>query len=120
MTLRACSCGELHQAGQRCPTYRKPSGRNGSTRKWRDLRHRILKRDGHHCKLCGLGGYLEVHHTDGNHSNNHPDNLIAVCPSCHYTAHRRGGVPDARTRGHPAPPPGEENGERKDGGVVIL
>src|SRR5215211_5492075 len=97
MTLRACSCSELHQAGQRCPTYRKPSGRNGSTRKWRDLRHRILKRDGHHCKLCGLGGYLEVHHTDGNHSNNHPDNLIAVCPSCHYTAHRRG---VSRTRGH--------------------
>ena len=44
MILRACgTCNGLHpQNVRRCPSYRTPSGRRGSTRAWRTLRERIL------------------------------------------------------------------------------
>lgn len=41
------------------------------------------------CEQCGItewnGKYirLEVHHIDGNHSNNKPENLMLLCPNCH-------------------------------------
>jgi len=35
------------------------------------------------CENCGRGYKLEVHHKDGNHKNNNPDNLIKVCRRCH-------------------------------------
>ena len=51
------------------------------------------------CQLCGWGELnkhigkspLEVHHIDGNSSNNSRDNLQLLCPNCHsLTANHKG------------------------------
>ena len=49
------------------------------------------------CECCGLTEWLnqpitlELHHKDGNHSNNELDNLELLCPNCHsYTENWRG------------------------------
>ena len=70
------------------------------------VRDRVLERDGWTCQACGCqadggtqggGGGLEVHHLDGNHGNNDPANLAALCPLCHgifhigFTARRKPG-----------------------------
>jgi 5-methylcytosine-specific restriction endonuclease McrA len=60
--LRACSCGELHSQGQRCRNYRKPSGRTGSTRYYREQRAVAFARDGQACTVCGATTGLEAHH----------------------------------------------------------
>lgn len=56
----------------------------------------ILKR-GNKCECCGntswLGKpiHLEVHHVDGNKTNNDENNLVLLCPNCHsYTDNFRG------------------------------
>lgn len=51
-----------------------------------------------HCCFCGRActTNMEIHHVDGNHSNNDEDNLIPVCFDCHgelgsyNAAHPRG------------------------------
>ena len=40
------------------------------------------------CEICGSQTYLVVHHIDQNRKNNHDDNLILVCRSCHASVHR--------------------------------
>lgn len=41
------------------------------------------------CEICGLEEWLgktiplELHHIDGNHSNNDLSNLQVICPNCH-------------------------------------
>mgnify|MGYP001065304300 FL=1 len=38
------------------------------------------------CEKCGYDKYLEVlevHHIDGDRSNNVPENLMILCPTCH-------------------------------------
>lgn len=52
------------------------------------LRERIRARDGYRCQECfrhqsELGRGLDVHHIDFNKKNSSPDNLIALCASCH-------------------------------------
>ncbi len=49
------------------------------------LRLAIFQETFSKCPFCGLEkiGSLEVHHINGNHSDNTPENLIAVCASCH-------------------------------------
>ncbi len=56
---------------------------------WKTIRRRILIRDDHTCRFCGLRSqkYMEVHHVDGNHENNDESNLITVCPFCHSVFH---------------------------------
>jgi hypothetical protein len=50
--------------------------------------HLILER-GNKCESCGLDKWidklipLEIHHIDGNRTNNIPDNLKILCPNCH-------------------------------------
>jgi len=53
-----------------------------------DALHRRLKREvGYTCSECGVsrdfGIPIEVHHLDGDPSNNDIDNLIVVCKKCH-------------------------------------
>lgn len=51
-------------------------------------KHLITERS-HRCELCGLVEWrespipLEVHHKDGNRTNNEYDNLQLLCPNCH-------------------------------------
>lgn len=51
-------------------------------------RESILKRDGYKCSDCGSTKNLEIHHIDGDRSNNNSDNAKTVCQDCHrqYTA----------------------------------
>lgn len=57
--------------------------------------HKILKKmiqynmKEYKCEKCGLSKWngedivLELHHKNGNHSDNHFDNLEVLCPNCH-------------------------------------
>lgn len=52
------------------------------------LKEQIRQRDNHTCQLCGVNTSdtyreLDVHHIDYDKTNNHPDNLITLCDSCH-------------------------------------
>lgn len=46
------------------------------------LKDKILVEFNHSCVCCGAP-YHEVHHIDGDPSNNAEDNLIVLCPNCH-------------------------------------
>jgi hypothetical protein len=39
------------------------------------------------CAFCDFP-YPDVHHRDGNHKNNDPSNLVAVCPNHHRLIHK--------------------------------
>jgi len=63
---------------------------------WEATRSRVLDRDGHACRFCGISNdehkdeyrrELSAHHIipDRDGGPDHPDNLITVCESCHRT-----------------------------------
>lgn len=56
---------------------------------WKNLRREILRRDDYTCYYCGFRyhSYMEVHHNNGDWSNNSENNLITVCPFCHSCLH---------------------------------
>ena len=63
------------------------------------IRKKILEENikAHKCECCGLETWLgqpiplEVHHKDGNRSNNEIDNFELLCPNCHaFTDSYRG------------------------------
>lgn len=39
------------------------------------------------CEICGKENALDVHHKDGDFTNNNPSNLMRICRSCHIKAH---------------------------------
>lgn len=41
------------------------------------------------CSLCGADIDLVVHHSDFNHYNNEPNNLMCLCRSCHAKLHSK-------------------------------
>jgi len=53
------------------------------------LKPHLIKAKGHACEMCKLEKWLdrkiilEVHHIDGNATNNEFDNLLLLCPNCH-------------------------------------
>jgi 5-methylcytosine-specific restriction endonuclease McrA len=56
-----------------------------------DLCAKVLFRDGHKCRHCGLRSNLHVHHIIFR-SQQGPDadwNLIVLCNDCHDALHRR-------------------------------
>lgn len=69
---------------------------------FRDMKPLIIERDDHRCVTCGqpeiIKAYtrqgqpaertnLQVHHIDGDRSNNKPENLVTMCQSCHISHH---------------------------------
>lgn len=40
------------------------------------------------CEKCGATKTLDVHHRDGDPTNNAPENLAVLCRSCHTKTHR--------------------------------
>lgn len=74
---------------------KNPAWRGGISRRGyifsqfnKELKEQIRKRDNYRCQECSihqneLKKRLGVHHIDFNKKNNHPNNLISLCPSCH-------------------------------------
>ena len=61
------------------------------------LKKHLISRRGHTCECCKLGEWmnelisLELHHVDGDRTNNNHENLQLLCPNCHsYTENYRG------------------------------
>lgn len=52
-------------------------------------RKRVLEIKEYKCELCGITCWnekpivLEVHHIDGDRTNNFINNLLLLCPNCH-------------------------------------
>ena len=68
----------------------RPAGHYESTHgDWGRVREQILSRDRYTCVYCGFSSekYQEVHHLDGDHDNNIPENLVTACSFCHATQH---------------------------------
>ena len=40
------------------------------------------------CERCGATQNIDVHHKDGNHTNNAPENLMLLCRSCQMKEHK--------------------------------
>jgi 5-methylcytosine-specific restriction endonuclease McrA len=61
----------------------RPHTRNGSTRKWRKARARILRRDGERCAYCG-GHADQVDHVVPVFAggSDKRENLVAACGRC--------------------------------------
>jgi len=78
----------MRTQGRGCARHRKRR-RNGSTRRWREIRLRALMRD-KRCVVCGSTEYLEVHHVvsvaDGGRDK--LSNLRTLCDDCHREGHR--------------------------------
>lgn len=53
-----------------------------------DYRKIAFDHHGKQCSDCGSEKELHVHHRDGNHSNNQPENLEVLCKDCHWNRHR--------------------------------
>ena len=69
-------------------SQKRPRLRLGSEA-YRELRNRVLKRDGWRCQTCGAADNLQVHHID-RRSKLGPDtcdNLIVLCAQCHASIH---------------------------------
>jgi hypothetical protein len=71
----------------------KPRGRTGAANgRFKDgttstaYRQMIEKRE---CNRCGSTEQLVVHHRDGVHQNNRPDNLEVLCSPCHTSHHKQ-------------------------------
>jgi len=56
-----------------------------------NLKPHLIKERGHICELCQLSEWLdkpimlEIHHIDGDRTNNNKPNLQLLCPNCHAT-----------------------------------
>ncbi|WP_425430083.1 HNH endonuclease signature motif containing protein [Cohnella massiliensis] len=56
---------------------------------WYVSHHRARrKKQPEKCEKCGSTKNVDVHHRDENWQNNSPENLIALCRSCHLKEHR--------------------------------
>ncbi len=71
----------------------KPRGRGGAANgRFKDgtqstaYRQMVQKRE---CNRCGSTEQLVVHHRDGVHTNNRPDNLEVLCSPCHTSHHKQ-------------------------------
>ena len=76
--------------------YRHMKQQYLESKKWKDKRKQVLKRDNYKCTSCGASGVpLSVHHTSGyNLIPNEPiDCLKALCESCHTLEHKLYGFP---------------------------
>lgn len=90
-----------HGEGKYCSRECKYKGTSGlgiyggvhrtSLSSWRKTRLQRLEIDKHKCTVCGSNKLLHVHHIDGNTHNDHIDNLVTICNSCHVRKHWKDG-----------------------------
>lgn len=66
--------------------YRSPSSLE---RRGGKNRIKAITRDDYTCQFCGDNkNAIHLHHLDENWKNNLMNNLMTLCKSCHYVAHR--------------------------------
>lgn len=58
---------------------------------YKDLRQRILQRDGWRCQGCGRRSNLEVHHLcfRSRSGDDSEQNLVTLCAPCHRAIHNQ-------------------------------
>lgn len=61
--------------------------KSGAFRKYRELAFAHYKDKCNRCNFNAVKEILQVHHKDGNHSNNSIGNLEILCPNCHAIEH---------------------------------
>lgn len=64
---------------------------NYQVKNHRVKREEIISKCNKKCSNCGFDGdvrMLDIHHIDGNHSNNDVSNLTSICVWCHQKYHR--------------------------------
>jgi 5-methylcytosine-specific restriction protein A len=62
----------------------------GSTTKWRKIRHYVLKRDGHKCKMCGRRAtHCDHKKLRKNGGTDELKNLRALCQTCNLARKRK-------------------------------
>lgn len=70
----------------------KEKNKNRRPKVPRKIADDILFRSDRKCCICRRQGIRpQIHHIDGNSSNNDPDNLIPLCPNCHSEIEQKGG-----------------------------
>jgi 5-methylcytosine-specific restriction endonuclease McrA len=93
MAVRPCiSCRRLIEAGSYCPscgwrrnTYYSDRLRG---RKWQRIRTSILRAYNDQCAHCERVVPLEIHHMNGDPSDNRRENMIPLCVDCHREVER--------------------------------
>lgn len=63
-------------------------------RAYQRLRGAILEAFGYRCAECGRAGPLELHHRNGDRTDDRPENLRPLCETCHFAIHARRRGPD--------------------------
>lgn len=84
-----------------------PSHYGKGEHNYREIASRHYDRKCVKCGYCKIPEVLETHHKDRNTSNNHPENLEVLCPTCHMEDHFLN--KDGRWRGRKT---GSESGNR--------
>ncbi len=92
---KSCGCLRIDEGSKRLginnPNYIGGT-RCGWSKKQHEFKESIRKRDNYICQDCGKTQEqelidekrkLSVHHKDGNHFNNVPENATTLCASCH-------------------------------------
>lgn len=74
--------GQLWSKGKFLKSYEEYKSKDS-------LRNRLITDFGRKCQMCGTETWLgkpinlEIHHVDGNNTNNRLENLELICPNCH-------------------------------------
>jgi hypothetical protein len=80
------SCSNtFHRSGDNNPNYKNYYGKspNASYRRICFTHHEKK------CIICDENKIVQVHHYDGDHKNNKPENLVPLCPTHHSYWHSR-------------------------------
>jgi len=70
----------------------KPENKKFYGREWKKIRKKLIEKIGRKCEICGRTDeqiWLTVHHKNRNPADNREENLLVVCPRCHFICEMR-------------------------------